>query len=43
MGAVDVFASVAGGVRASEPAVDLPLALALPPGAAGAPRGGAER
>ncbi|MGH9089639.1 MAG: DNA repair protein RadA, partial [Acidimicrobiales bacterium] len=37
MGGVEVFASVAGGVKATEPAVDLPLALAVASAVAGVP------
>lgn len=39
LGAMDVFASVVGGVRVSEPATDLALGLALASAAAGAPLG----
>ena len=39
LGSMDVFASVVGGVRVTEPATDLALGLALASAAAGAPLG----
>jgi len=37
LGAVELFASAAGGIRSTEPATDLPLALAVASAAAGVP------